>query len=170
MTDQEFKDNIFTATTFMHVATGPEFYFWQGYLRGLHQYYNPDEFETDRWFNIDNDGDDFETQGYRLGLAGNTAEEALATGKQGKHSAGINRNYHKDLEDGDLEKFGVIYHGKGNWTLPKGAKITIGERDPGLFLSVRDGDNWVIKLEDGKEWVVWSEDIPGISGPPWDSD
>ena len=170
MTDQEFEDNIFNATTYMRVAAGPEYFFWEGYLRGLRLYYNPDEFEADRWFDFYKYRDDLETQGFDLGLAGNSVEEAMAIGKQGKHKSGINRNYQKDLKDGDLEKIGVFYHGKGNWTLPKGAKITLGEPEPGLYLGVRDGTNWVIKLGDGSQLVVWSEDIPGIYGPPWDND
>lgn len=170
MTNHDYKDNIFVASTYMRVAVGPEYNFWQGYLLGLNLYYNGEDYSTGIWYRNDCCGDDLESQGYSAGLAGKTVQEALAEGKKGKHGAGLNGNYHREFEVGHLEKMGVIYQGVGKWTLPKGAKIVLGVSDQHPYYHVCDGQNWTLHLADGSTWIVWSDDIPGISGPPWDND
>ena len=86
MTEQEIQRNISRAETFRVLSCGPEYYFWMGYLRGLRQNYQGNQFDTVLEYNMD--GDDLESQGYRAGFAGVSARDALAVAKKGTHRAG----------------------------------------------------------------------------------
>jgi hypothetical protein len=179
MTEEDFSRSLIEAIGFKVRSVGPEYYFWVGYERGLRNYHgekfgtesdDPDmDEEEHRRFLV---GDDLESLGYRAGFAGLTAQDALAVGKKGIYSAGLNRNFHKSATDEPgwnvraLEKMGVIYQGGGKWTLPKGAKIGL-DRKGRIESYYRSGTDWVLRLTDGSEWIVWSEDIAGIDGPPF---
>jgi hypothetical protein len=172
MTEEDFQRSLGEALRFRFRSIGPEYYFWEGYLRGLRRNYYGNKIDSELGYNDDDDmvGDDPEFQGYRAGFAGLSAQAALAAGKKGVYRAGLNGNFHKSETDEPgwnvraLEKMGVIYQGGGKWTLPKGAKIGFDRRGR-VESYYRCGTDWVLRLADGSEWIVWSEDIAGISDP-----
>lgn len=65
MTEVDFQRSLGEAYGFRFRSIGPEYYFWEGYLRGLRRNYHGNKIDSEMGFMDDDDmdGDDLESQG-----------------------------------------------------------------------------------------------------------